>query len=169
MNGLFDKNKIPDIGKTITESYIGYGKNDLHEMNEKELKAELSRTNNEIKSIEDEIEDANSFPSFALKEKLDNAYYYRDKVIDALSKYKKESTCYIDEMLTKLNEDYNNGNISKEYYESYRDKLNYKREVYNNRIKDEKEQARLQLLKEEALNKKPFRKFKNKLKDYAKQ
>ena len=40
METLFDKRKIPDVGIRMFESYIRYGKNDLSDMTESELKKE---------------------------------------------------------------------------------------------------------------------------------
>ena len=66
MENLYDKLPI-----TITESYVGYGKDDLKEMTKEELKQELKRTEKEIQTCRDELNStAINTPSFVLKERI---------------------------------------------------------------------------------------------------
>ena len=92
METLFDKRKIPDVGICMFEAYNRYGKNDLTDMTESELKKELARTNKEIETLQQELDDSdNSFPIYALKEKIEDAMYYKEKIEKALENYKTES------------------------------------------------------------------------------
>lgn len=87
---LYDTLNFPDVSDyLIKESYVRYGKNDLSEMSETELKKELQRTNKEISDLESEIGNNKSCPSYVLKEEIENAYLYKDKIEKELSEYKK--------------------------------------------------------------------------------
>lgn len=168
MEKIFDENRIP-----INESYIGYGKNDLSEMSKSELKKELERTERELNEIKDEIDEANSFPSYALKERLENTKWYKNKVENALANLsiKNESVetpNFIDNMIKDLDRKYERGIISKEYYESYVQKLNDKRPLYEENKKREKEMKEAEEVEKEKKYKRrhPFKTFKNKLSEY---
>lgn len=108
MTELFDKRQIV-YENSFTESYIGYGKNDLSKMTKKELHAELKRVEEDIKNLTSEIEDADSYPSYALKERLENAIWYRDKVIAEIGEDRqeiKESSHHIFKTFKKKLKDY---------------------------------------------------------------
>lgn len=81
MTCLYDKNNI----EPISESYIGYGKTDLGRMTLDELETELKRSEREIDDYKGELDDADSIPSYAMKERIDNAIWYRNKVKDAIA------------------------------------------------------------------------------------
>lgn len=92
MNSFYDKLNFPDVSDyLIKESYVRYGKNDLKEMSEADLKRELQRTEKEISDIEKEIDDNSSCPSYVLKEELENACLYKEKIENILSECKKDS------------------------------------------------------------------------------
>lgn len=88
MENLYDKLPI-----TITESYVGYGKDDLKEMTKEELKQELKRTEKEIQTCRDELNStAINTPSFVLKERIEDAIHYKKKIEYALANFSvKES------------------------------------------------------------------------------
>ena len=86
MNKIFDTKPIYDVA---LEAYIGYGKTDLSNMTKKELENELDNTNREIDDINKEITDAESFPSYVLKEKLLNAEDYKKRIIYQIDNYKE--------------------------------------------------------------------------------
>ena len=91
MNNLIDIRSIPYVGNHYyNESYVRYGQTDLDELSEDELKKELEHTKKEIKTVKEEIEDSNkSFPIYSLKEKLENAELYKEKIEKALAEYNK--------------------------------------------------------------------------------
>ena len=73
---LFDT--IPIV---MTETYVGYGKDDLNEMTLNELKTELKRTESEIARFEDELANTRiTTPSFVLKERIKDAEFYKKKI-----------------------------------------------------------------------------------------
>ena len=107
MAKYFDK--IPIVSY---ESYVGYGKHDLDEMSKDELKKELLRTEREIESFKDELASTKiTTPSYVLKERIEDAKFYKKQIEYAISK--------IGENKTFTNE--NNSHKFKVYKDNLRD------------------------------------------------
>lgn len=161
---MIKKGYIDTSNFYIQESYIGYGrKTDLNKMGLLELKEELKMADKQVKLCKEEIESSDDgVPSFALKEKLQNAEYYKKKVedkIDSLSKKEAENSG-VDAMIADLDRQLKNGTISQEYHDKSVENLNEKRELYEQNddtpVKQKKEKKHI------------FKKFKDKLSSYKK-
>lgn len=175
MNDIFDKRNI-EPNQVYTEYYIGYGIDDLSKMTLEQLENELVIIKREIDKIQSEINDADSYPSFAIKERLKNEYYYKDKVEQEIFKKKKSDEVSNDsvnnikkmqEMIKDLERQYEKGNITKDYKEKYISKIEksiksceekIEREAIKEKEREEKEKSK----------KHKFKHFKNKIIKYKK-
>lgn len=89
MNELYDKRKIENYD-IITESYVGYCKSDhIPKMTNEELEKELKKVNKDIDTVKSEIDDE-EYPSFVLKERIENGEYYKSLIEKELLSRKKE-------------------------------------------------------------------------------
>ena len=157
MAELYDKSPIYNVK---LEAYIGYGKNDLSDMTHSELQDELTKTIDSIHDLETEINEADSFPSFVLKEKLLNLKDYKEKIENAMKEiYVKES--FIEKNIDKLDELLKNGTITEEYHDKYVTKLLENKEIFL-------EDVRKNALKFTAKKHNKFKMFKESLFDYKK-
>lgn len=84
MDKYFDRRRIENTD-VFTESYLGYGKNDLSKMTTEELKSELKRAEADIKTLQDEIDEADSYPSYSMKERMENANLYKHMIEKEIS------------------------------------------------------------------------------------
>lgn len=173
MDRLYDKTPIYD---SVTEAYIGYGRNDLSKMTKTELENELARTNREIKELNDEISDADTFPSYVLKEQILNTNDYINKINKALDNLKdkeknevKEENSF-DKLIKRFDDQFEMGLITEEYHRVVINRLNSRRELYLENCEKEKREREL---KEEELRKKANKKsffdnFKKSLSNFSK-
>jgi chromosome segregation ATPase len=149
------------MSNLVTEEYIGYGrKTDLQKMNLTDLLGELKMAQTQIESCKEEVDGADGYPSFALKEKLQNAEYYKKEVqkqIDRLSEEEIKNG-NIDGLISDLKKQLSKNTITKEYYDKAVEDLENKRELFE---KQEKE------LEEKKSKKHNFKIFKKNLKDYS--
>lgn len=166
MKNLYDIEPI-----YTTEEYVGYGKDDLSTMTWDELMSELERTEKEIETAKSEFEEADSFPSYALKERLADAQWYKNKVIEAIDKFNNDKTkddssnTGINAMIRDLDRQLKKGTITQKYHDKYVQKLNDKRELYDENKK--RQEVREKEEKENEFKKNhPFKHFKKKLEDY---
>ena len=92
MENLYDKIPI-----TISESYVGYGKDDLGEMTKSELEKELKRTEREIENFREELASTGiTTPSYVLKERIEDAIHYKKKVEYALANLSVNESTNVD-------------------------------------------------------------------------
>ena len=88
MDKIYDDKPI-----VINETYVGYGKTDLSEMNKSELQKELERTEREIEGIEEELQRTDiRTPSYVLKERIADAEFYKKKIEYALANLVKQES-----------------------------------------------------------------------------
>lgn len=164
--GFIDRDNIYTI-----EAYIGYGKKtDLHKMTLTQLQDELKMSDKLINRAQEEVNGADGYPSYALKEKLENAKYYKrqvEKRIDQLTQLEMKQGG-IDGMIADLDRQLKEGTITKEYHDQYVEKLNNKRELYDENIKKSVENDDKEEDKRRKKKKHIFRRFKDKLSDYKK-
>lgn len=174
MEKLFDLNGMQNVTE-INESYAYYGDNKICDMDQQTLKNELKRIENDIKTLQDEIENAGSFPSYVLKERLKDADEYRQKIQKKLSEFpsdgkteKSKNTLHkMNEMKKDLERQYEKGMITKDYRDKYVSKINDSIEAY--KVKVERERAEEEERQKKEENKKhKFKLFKRKLQDYKK-
>lgn len=175
---LFDKTSIENFN-SVTEAYIGYGQNDLNKMTDVELRQELKRVEKDIKQIENEIDDADSYPSYAIKERLENEKWYKNKVMDEISKREENKSLEekidntetkpksMQDMIKDLDRQYERGLITKEYRDKYVDKLEQSIDAYEEKLKREQIEEEEKSHKEE-LKHRRFKQFKKKLSEYRK-
>ena len=179
MQELFDKTSIENFS-TVTEAYIGYGQNDLNKMTDVELKKELKRVNKDIEQIQNEIDEADSYPSYAIKERLENEKWYKNKVMDEISKREEnisleekfESTeCKqksMQDMIKDLDRQFEKGVITKDYRDKYVKKLEQSIISYEEKLKREKIEEEEEKKRKEELKHRRFKQFKKKLSEYRK-
>ena len=152
-------------------SYINYGKNDLSEMNKEQLLSELKKVERDIVELQDEVENNKNVPRFAIKERLETAQWYREKVMKAIENLEintKKECVAIDNMIKDLDRKLERGLITEDYHDRYVNKLISRKSLYlENTMHEEAEKS----IEEENNKRKekfrhPFKVFKKRLTDY---
>lgn len=169
-NLLYDRRPFPNENTEIVEAYIGYGKTtDLQNMSNTELKQEYDRVEKEIKILKEELITSPE-ASFPIKERIQNAKWYKDKInsfMESEEAARKPMATSIDDMIKDLNKQLKNGVITPEYHKKYTNLLNSRRKLYE---ENRRRQEKMKKLKEKKEFKKnhPFKSFKSKITDYKK-
>lgn len=174
MEDLFEIRKIEET--EVTESsHSYYNTHKLKDLTIDEIKTELDIVENDIKTLQKELDNAGSSPSYVLRQRLNNAMDYRSKLTEYISKSTdteksdetKDTLARLENMKKDLERQYEKGIITKSYRDKYIAKIEYGIDSYKEKMERQKQEDEEK--EKKAKNKKHlFKKFKSKLQDYKK-